>query len=288
MGDKDITEKILESYNDVFADIVNGIVFDGEQIVHEEDLTDATPFGYYKASGKVHAQERDIAKRWMAGNICISLIGLENQTEPDPYMPIRVLQYDAAAYRAQIPRAGWKNIHPVTTIVLYCGYKRRWNGPRTLHGLLGMNIPPQMTPFINDYRINLVELAWMSEEEINRRFHGDFRIFVNHLMQKRRNRGYVPDRQVMRHAKEVLQLLTVMEHDHRYENAYNEMVLRDPNGEKGAWNMDEVLDKAIAKGIEQERVDTAQAMFREGIALDQIARVFNIDLQTVQTWLHQS
>lgn len=257
MGDKDITEKILESYNDVFADIVNGIVFNGEQVVREEDLVDATPFGYFKASGKVRAQERDIAKRWMNGNICISLIGLENQTRPDPYMPIRVLQYDAAAYRAQIPKAGRKPVYPVMTIVLYCGYKRRWNGPRTLHRMLGLNITEQMIPFINDYRMNLVELAWMSEEEINRRFHGDFRIFANHLMQKRRNREYVPDAQVMRHAREVLQLLSVMEHDHRYEDAYNSLVQRSQPGE-GGWNMCDVMDKAVNSGIEKGRAEERQ------------------------------
>lgn len=252
MGEKDITEKILESYNDVFADIVNGIVFSGEQVVREEDLVDATPFGYYKASGKVRSQERDIAKRWMNGNICISLIGLENQTEPDPYMPVRVLQYDAATYRAQIPKSGWKAIHPIITIVLYCGYKRRWKGPRTLRGMMRQNIPPQLDPFMNDYRINLVELAWMSEEEINRRFHGDFRIFANHLMQKRRNQDYVPDMQIMRHAREVLQLLSVIEHDHRYEDTYNDLVQRDQSGE-GGWNMCDVMDKAIEKGRTEEQ-----------------------------------
>ena len=31
MGEKDITEKILEDHNDVFADIINGLVFAGEQ-----------------------------------------------------------------------------------------------------------------------------------------------------------------------------------------------------------------------------------------------------------------
>lgn len=30
MGEKDITEKILEDYNDVFADIINGLLFQGE------------------------------------------------------------------------------------------------------------------------------------------------------------------------------------------------------------------------------------------------------------------
>ena len=31
MGQTDITEKILEDYNDVFADIINGLIFNGEQ-----------------------------------------------------------------------------------------------------------------------------------------------------------------------------------------------------------------------------------------------------------------
>ena len=29
MGQKEITEKVLEHYNDVFADIINGLLFDG-------------------------------------------------------------------------------------------------------------------------------------------------------------------------------------------------------------------------------------------------------------------
>ena len=36
MSDKDITEKLLESYNDVFADIVNVLLFDGRQLVRED------------------------------------------------------------------------------------------------------------------------------------------------------------------------------------------------------------------------------------------------------------
>ena len=33
MGEKDIAEKILEDYPDVFADIVNGFLFDGEEVI---------------------------------------------------------------------------------------------------------------------------------------------------------------------------------------------------------------------------------------------------------------
>ena len=39
MSQKDLTEKLLEDYNDVFADIVNGLLFNGEQRVKAEDLS---------------------------------------------------------------------------------------------------------------------------------------------------------------------------------------------------------------------------------------------------------
>ena len=38
MGEKDITEKILADYNDVFADIVNVLLFGGKTIVDDEVL----------------------------------------------------------------------------------------------------------------------------------------------------------------------------------------------------------------------------------------------------------
>ena len=38
MAEKDIVEKILADYNDVFADIVNVLLFNGEEIISEDDL----------------------------------------------------------------------------------------------------------------------------------------------------------------------------------------------------------------------------------------------------------
>ena len=64
MADKDITEKTLEAYNDVFADIVNVLLFHGDQKIREEELTDESARSIYKADGKLHEQERDVAKYW--------------------------------------------------------------------------------------------------------------------------------------------------------------------------------------------------------------------------------
>ena len=40
MAEKDITEKVLEAYNDVFADIVNVLLFNGKEILKAEELVD--------------------------------------------------------------------------------------------------------------------------------------------------------------------------------------------------------------------------------------------------------
>ena len=123
MGEKDITEKTLASYNDVFSDIVNGLLFDGRPVIDPDALSDITPYSMYKADGKVHEQERDVSKFLKtAGNteqeIRIAFLGFEHQTSYDKDMPLRVIGYDGAAYRAELSA---KERYPVITIVLYFG-----------------------------------------------------------------------------------------------------------------------------------------------------------------------
>lgn len=62
MGQKDIAEKTLEAYNDVFADIMNGIIFKGEHIVKEEDLQEAATASVFNTGKKLHGQDRDVSK----------------------------------------------------------------------------------------------------------------------------------------------------------------------------------------------------------------------------------
>lgn len=81
MGQKDLTEKLLEDFNDIFADIVNMLLFNGEEVIQQNDLAEAGTVSQYKADDKkLHEQERDVAKYWTTGDIQIALCGLENQT----------------------------------------------------------------------------------------------------------------------------------------------------------------------------------------------------------------
>lgn len=75
MGEKDIAEKVLEDYNDVFADIVNVLLFQGEQIVKPEQLEDKTLRSSYKVDGKLREIVRDVRKELESGHHTHRLFG---------------------------------------------------------------------------------------------------------------------------------------------------------------------------------------------------------------------
>ena len=51
MAVKDIAEKILEDYPDVFADIVNGFLFSGKKVIKPDELED-TQLRYHESKAK--------------------------------------------------------------------------------------------------------------------------------------------------------------------------------------------------------------------------------------------
>ena len=257
MGEKDIVEKTLEAYNEVFADIVNVLLFNGEQIILPEDLVDQTPRAMYKADDKIREVERDVAKRWVRNNIRIACIGLENQTKADPYIPLRVMGYDGVEYRTQLRdlKEGEKP-SPVVTLVLYFGYKGHWNAPLSLSGSL--EIPEVLKPYVSDIRVNLFEIAYLSWEQVNL-FRSDFREVARYFVQMREDGEYRPSDDELDHIESVLQLLNVMDKDHRFETAINER----NDKKKEVRKMSEWLTKVInenqaigrAEGIAKGRAE---------------------------------
>lgn len=243
MAEKDITEKVLESYNDVFSDIVNVLLFEGKEVLEPDGLEEQAPRSYYKADGRVHEMERDVVKCWRLGNIRIACVGIENQTGADLDMTLRVIGYDGAEYRAQLlPDSTAKARYPVITLVLYFGYEQHWNRPVRL--LERLEVPEILMPFVSDYRINLFEIAYMREEQVEL-FKSDFRIVADYFVQKRNYGDYDPEPMEFTHVQETLQLLSVMTGDHRFEEACND------NREGGPHNMCEVLDRIENRGIQQ-------------------------------------
>ncbi|MBS6930392.1 MAG: transposase, partial [Lachnospiraceae bacterium oral taxon 082] len=90
MKSKDVTQKMLESYNDVFADIVNVLLFNGKRVIKENTLFQAGIESTLKFDGKISSQDRDVAKYWNKSKINLAMFGFENQTAQDRLMPMRV------------------------------------------------------------------------------------------------------------------------------------------------------------------------------------------------------
>lgn len=242
MSERDITEKILADYNDVFADIINVLLFKGEQVVSPDDLEPASTKSQYKADGKIHELERDVSKILKSGNTTISMIGLENQTKPDKFMPVRVFGYDGQSYRSQLLTKNRPRLYPSITLVLYFGFEH-WNYSRRMSDL--MDVPEDFRAFISDYEMkNLFEIAFLSPEQV-KLFRSDFRYVADYLVQKRMTDNYTPSPNVLRHVDETLKLMTVLTGDIRFEEAVSEL----PS--KGGVSMCEILDRVENRGIEK-------------------------------------
>ena len=250
MAVKDITEKTLEAYNDVFADIVNVFLFDGKQLIAEQELEDAQPRSYYKADGKLREQERDVAKYWRKSKLKIAVLGIENQTKEDRSIPLRVIGYDGAAYRNQITteypkgkkgmrrRKKRKRYYPVITIVLSFNYEKRWKSPLNLIDCLD-DVPEELRPYINDYKVNLFEIPYLTHEQVEL-FQSDFKVVADYFVQMRENNNYIPSKETIEHVREVFELMSVVAGDSRFTEAYSE--------EGSDTNMCEFLDRVEARG----------------------------------------
>ena len=255
MGQKDITQKNFEAYNDVFSDIVNGTLFDGKEVIKPEALVDAVAKSQYKADDNViHEQERDVAKYWTDKNcyIRLALLGVENQLAIDMDMPLRVIGYDGSSYRDEMNQdeivideeTGKKHKirhkrYPVVTIVLYFG-KVPWKKPLSLYDVL--EISDDLKPFVNDYKINLIDVSRLTEEQV-KKFTSDFQIIADYFVQLNENKGYVPKNINIRHTDSFLKLMSVLTQDDKYVEIYREL-----SHEKEEFNMCEVLDKVEARG----------------------------------------
>ena len=255
MGQKDITQKNFEAYNDVFFFFFNGKKGDGGEVREPGALVDAMAKSQYKADDNViHEQERDVAKYWTDKNcyIRLALLGVENQLAIDMDMPLRVMGYDGSSYRDEMNQdeivideeTGKKHKirhkrYPVVTIVLYFG-KVPWKKPLSLYDVL--EISDDLKPFVNDYKINLIDVPRLTEEQV-KKFTSDFQIIADYFVQLNENKGYVPKDITIRHTDSFLKLMSVLTQDDKYVEIYREL-----SHEKEEFNMCEVLDKVEARG----------------------------------------
>ena len=93
------------------------------------------------------------------------IIGVEHQSTFDEKMIFRILNYDATTYINQVESK--KEVYPVGSFVFYTG-DEEWKLSETLKETL-KSIPSEMEPYINDWRLPVVDLKTMDERRLIRK-----------------------------------------------------------------------------------------------------------------------
>ena len=286
---KDFYEKKLEDYKDVFADIINVLLFNGKRRVREDDLEHAMVRSGYFVEGRFDGQERDAKKRWKSSSIEISAVfGLENQTGSEPAFAVRTIAYDGADYRDQEEELPVPEYYPVITLVLYFS-DRRWSGSRNIKDYL--NIPEGLEQYVPDYVVNVFEIGYLTDRQVEM-FQSDFRFVAEYFVGiRKRKEGLIPEfhypAERMKHVEAVMELMRALTNSKWFDK------LPDLVGERGGVMFTEIFEvieeKGIKKGIEQgikqgivsgkesANLRVAKDMLRRDEPLDKIVSYSTLD-----------
>lgn len=179
----DVLHRYLED-EERFADLFNGALFGGEQVIDAKEIAEASEQykeavdGNSAGTGKTEkdlvARHRDL-KKYMKGGGVLRILALENQNLVDYAMPIRCMEYDTLEYCKQLRMLKKKNesvkdyingaerlckvkkedrLKPAYTLCLYHG-EEPWDGPRTLKDMMEFEDADVFEQYFSDYPMRL-------------------------------------------------------------------------------------------------------------------------------------
>lgn len=189
---KDVTWSTFFEDEERFADFVNCFGCNGLCFVSKKDISseDTREHIVSRIGGNKTpiSRMRDVIRRVAFGtNFCI--IGIENQEMIDYGYPLREMSYTVATYEKQRRAIGRKyrkrkreskdlsgmlygygkidRLRPSVTFLLYSG-EREWDGANDLQGMLDFtDFPDALREKVQNYRINLIEIRNLQEEQLS-------------------------------------------------------------------------------------------------------------------------
>lgn len=185
MGQHNLAVNQMLERKDIFADFMNGIMFQGREILKPEalELLSAQSGIFYEQENSAKkALERRGDIRMKADIGTYSII-LANETQHGVHyaMPIRSLLYDALEYTKQVQALEKKHkdnkeqlsgdsllsgitkndrLTPVITTILFFGSEDEWDGCRSLYEMLDIDsedrLSQELQKYLPDYKLNLI------------------------------------------------------------------------------------------------------------------------------------
>ena len=262
MGKKDIIDKKIEKNNDVFADIFNTLLFK-EEVIRPEKLKPGVTNVIVEDKEADKDRYRDECKLYEESSLVVVSLGIENQTEKDNLMPLRVMGYDYGEYLGQIinvKKTKLPYLYPSITLVLNFS-DTRWRRPRSLKECIRYN--KKLWPYVNDYKIYVVDMNFLSDEEI-RKFKSDLGGILKILKDIREDK-FEPSKYNYKfaHPDDAYKFISTYLKDERLEKAINDM--KEESKEKEETTVCEAFDKLINEGIEKGRKQGIQEGIQQGI-----------------------
>lgn len=257
MGQKDLAAKRFEHSPEVFSDIINALVFEGEQVVLQEDLQPApTESLYPAANGILRNQYNDVSKYEMRnGRIAIQYT-LENQARPDYKILLRKAGYEGAIYRRQYEG---KDTYPAITLVLYWGEKA-WNSSSDLYKFFRRKKIHRMArKYIDNICLHMYSMRRLPLE-IRQRFKSDMRVIVDYLAE---GKEYEPTKQEIVDVDGTLRMLHALTGETDFIKNIKGLLERQRRG--GRVTMCEVVDKFVQRGREQGIKEGIKEGMKEGL-----------------------
>ncbi|MDO4840437.1 MAG: hypothetical protein Q3990_07165 [Desulfovibrionaceae bacterium] len=198
----------LISQNEVFADILNAVLFNGRHVVDASEVQDyRSQFHYLEREGLPDVR-RDVVKLWHGAIIRVVGISMDDHVEPDLQLPQSLQQLELAEYDYQVQSCG-KERYPVVTLALYFGEDKPWDGP------LSLEIEDVLRPYTNDYKVNLFQIPWLSREQADL-FKSDFRFVADYYVKKREGSDYKVTPADFAHRAGLLSIMKAITKDERF------------------------------------------------------------------------
>lgn len=310
MGKSNVAVNNWLSDNERFADLFNGVLFCGRQIIHPNELDPIDREADIVVTDKDKKEKgiqryRDIGKRWKK-KINLAVLACETQNKVHYAMPVRNMLSDSLTYVEQM-RTIWKQktpeerkkltgeeylsrfqkedcLYPVITIVFYYDLKK-WDGAVDLYSMFqfGPEEEKLFGTYIPNYHINLVDAGNVSATE---RFRSDLQqVFgmLKYRSEKEKLRKYMDEnRQYFGNIdQETYQAFRAFLH--------SEKMLKDrtvKEGKEAHIDMCKALEDLYADGVEKGHILTlismVQKKYLRGRSLKETAEELEEDMSAVE------
>ena len=287
MAEKDITEKLLTDIDEVFADIYNNLCFKGENIIKPNDLSSASVTTAFISNDVTRGLISDVSKIYKNSNLTLALLNIENQSTEDSDMPFRIIGYEGAKYNSQLI-SGSNTRYVVATLVLNFNTKKRWSTPKSIKESLKNKYPIELDEYINDYKVNVIDVAFMDKEDIEK-LNSDFKAVAKYYYLKRNN---IEDFEELgdcnlKYPVQTFATMKALTGDSRFETAYNDYVEthKDDKGVTMEKILDDLINKGKSEGKELQARETAINLKNMNMNEETIARAVGRDTETVKKWI---